>query len=61
MNIWFHCFYKEASIDQIRSFLRDNKREPVDEEEVEIFLKKMTERNDRSGLRSNARLLGTQP
>ena len=61
MYIYFHCFYKEASVDQIRSLLRDNKHEPVDEEEVEIFLKKLTEGSDRGGLRSNARLLGTQP
>ena len=61
MYIRFHCFCKEASEDQIRSLLRDNKREPVDEKEVEFFLKKVTEGADRGGLRSNARLLGTQP
>ena len=56
----FHCFYKEASVDQIRSLLRDNEREPVDEEEkVKTFLKKVTEGADRGGLKSNARLLGT--
>nr|XP_058942771.1 NFX1-type zinc finger-containing protein 1-like [Pocillopora verrucosa] len=50
-------FLEEASEDQIRSLLRDNKREPVDEKEVEFFLKKVTKGAYRGGLRSNARLL----
>ena len=59
MYIWFHCCYKEASLDQISSLLQENEREPVDDEEMKTLLKEVTGGVDRGDHRSNARLLGT--